>query len=845
VWGGYKVLDGWLIGYTDEAEETIPDADKLKGICSEALKGCTALRRLEFGDDSRLVLIGAEALKGCTELKTLVLPPSLTRIGDEACMGCSYLDNVIVPGSVKSIGNCAFKNCTGFTWAQIEHGVESIGEEAFYGCWMITEVDIPSSVSSIGVNAFGGDSLITKVALRGDIRKMSEIFSTYDQITEATVKPGTGAIVDGLFGGCWSLDNVAFLGNCPALANDGRNIYSNTSYVVTYVDNDSTGWDGTPGSHALPMKWPLVGNYRREITYAEEIVAPSVVSFDANGGYPNMQNLDQYSEENMYFPDEPTKADNVFDGWYTQKVGGMRVTTDTVFVHGVYNMLYAHWKPVMCNVTLNANGGTVEDVETGDGKASMKVAVAKGTAVGVLLTPKRTGYAFAGWYTKKSGGTKISAKTKITKNVTYYARWTVKKYSVSVAKSGKGTVKGAGSKAYKSKVTLTATASKGYVFVGWYREQVTRDGEQGTEEVLVNRNAKYTFTMPAEAVKLKARFITTAADKAAIGLSVGGVGVGAMDGGSGQSVLPALTNTCGIVMDPVSVVSEGVTPTSVTVTGLPAGLKYDANKGRITGVPTTAKTYTVKFTVKSRGASRAWTQKWTIKALQKFARGTFNGWTRRVEENAPYQRKVTVSVTTAGKITAKVGSLSFSGTGWSRRVVDNAPYRETYVANLRAVRTVGTGKSAKKYTDVLTLTLDPAAEWTEDQLTGRVATFNGTISLADAVASLEGEVALVPSNVDIDVSARRNPFGDNAEAKAIAADLAALGTQKIVDGDGVSWNVKVATSGVATITRTTGSGKNKKTISATAVVELANDGDGYSASARFLVSGKVVEIDWQ
>ena len=138
VQGGYKVINGWVVGYTDEAEETIPDADSLKGICSGALMGCTALKRLEFGDRARLVSIGAEALKGCTELKTLVLPPSLTRIGNEAFMGCSYLDDVIVPGGVKSVGARAFKNCTGFTYAQIEHGVESIGEEAFYGCWRIT-----------------------------------------------------------------------------------------------------------------------------------------------------------------------------------------------------------------------------------------------------------------------------------------------------------------------------------------------------------------------------------------------------------------------------------------------------------------------------------------------------------------------------------------------------------------------------------------------------------------------------------------------------------------------------------------------------------------------------------
>ncbi len=364
VQGGYKVMNGWVLGYTDEAEETMPDADNLKGVCSEALKGCSALKRLEFGDRARLVSIGAEALKGCTELKTLVLPPSLTRIGNEAFMGCSYLDDVIVPGGVKSVGARAFKNCTGFTYAQIEHGVESIGEEAFCGCWRITEVDIPSSVSSIGQNAFGGDSSITKVALRGDIRQMSQIFANYQSIREATVKAGSGSLVDGLFGGCSSLETVRFLGDCPALANNGANLYQNANWsLVTYVSKDSTGWDGTAGSHTLPMAWPLVGSYRRSITYADDISAPHAVAFDANGGTPKTQNVEQRSETPFVLPKEPTRAGYTFAGWWTEKNGGVKVTEGTVFIEGVYSYLYAHW--------LKPGQIVLEGVFSGTGKVSL------------------------------------------------------------------------------------------------------------------------------------------------------------------------------------------------------------------------------------------------------------------------------------------------------------------------------------------------------------------------------------------------------------------------------------------------------------------------------------------
>ena len=273
---------------------------------------------------------------------------------------------------------------------------------------------------------------------------------------------------------------------------------------------------------------------------------------------------------------------------------------------------------------------------------------------------------------------------------------------------------------------------------------------------------------------------------------------------------------------------------SVTATGLPPGLKY--SKGVISGVPSKVGTYTVKLTFKNAlGWTKTFTMKMQVKALPAFARGTFNGWS--YDADYYYKRKVTVSVTTAGKITAKVGTLSFARTGWT---VDEAG---RYCANLLTTRTVGTGKKAKKYTDVLTLTLDPEKGWTEDQLSGAVATFNGTVKLADALVALNGgESALVPSNADLYVSARRNPFGDNADAKALAAELVALGTQTLTDDDGLVWNLKVASNGVATIARTTGTGKNKKTVSATAVV--AWNGDDYGSYAVFLVDGKIIEVSW-
>ena len=224
---------------------------------------------------------------------------------------------------------------------------------------------------------------------------------------------------------------------------------------------------------------------------------------------------------------------------------------------------------------------------------------------------ERDGCAFKGWFTKKSGGVKVTAKTKVTKNVTWYAQWTAKKYAVKVTKVGKGTVTGTGSKAYKSKVTLKATASKGYVFQGWHEKIVnSEEGIVNSSEAerLVSRKAAYSFKVPVGGRTLVAKFLTTAQDKAGIGLTFGDVGVGA-SGLAGRETLPAVTNVCGVAIEAVSIAASGLTPVSVTVTGLPTGLKYDTKKKAVVGVPTVAKTFTAMITVKSLGASRSWSVK--------------------------------------------------------------------------------------------------------------------------------------------------------------------------------------------------------------------------------------------
>ena len=143
-------------------------------------------------------------------------------------------------------------------------------------------------------------------------------------------------------------------------------------------------------------------------------------------------------------------------------------------------------------VKFNANGGSGSTTYGAFVGYSLKKACYKS-----LPKATRKGYKFKGWYTKKSGGTKVTINTKVKKrSVTFYAHWTAKKYTIKIKKSGSGTVSGGGTKAYNSKVTLKAKPASGYVFKGWYL-----DGE------LKSTSKSWTIKVPLNGATYKAKFV--------------------------------------------------------------------------------------------------------------------------------------------------------------------------------------------------------------------------------------------------------------------------------------------------------------------------------------------------
>jgi len=102
-------------------------------------------------------------------------------------------------------------------------------------------------------------------------------------------------------------------------------------------------------------------------------------------------------------------------------------TSQTITTSNDGVQIEAKYKKVSKNkIVFNGNGGKIGSKKTVVKNVNKGAKISKFPA-----SPKRAGYNFKGWYTKKSGGTKISVNTKPTKSVTYYAQWEKKRSSTT------------------------------------------------------------------------------------------------------------------------------------------------------------------------------------------------------------------------------------------------------------------------------------------------------------------------------------------------------------------------------------------------------------------------------
>ena len=150
-----------------------------------------------------------------------------------------------------------------------------------------------------------------------------------------------------------------------------------------------------------------------------------IVTFDGNGGTPSVGSMTTTDRKLTSLPSASRSGSYSFYGWYTEKSGGTKITTDTVFHTNA--TVYAHWtytggggggyNPPVTYYTLRFETGGGSDIPSVQGTYNTYIDLTK-------YVPTWRGHAFIGWYSERSLTNKVSG-VYLTKDMTVYAGWRV------------------------------------------------------------------------------------------------------------------------------------------------------------------------------------------------------------------------------------------------------------------------------------------------------------------------------------------------------------------------------------------------------------------------------------
>ena len=160
-------------------------------------------------------------------------------------------------------------------------------------------------------------------------------------------------------------------------------------------------------------------NSTKETDYASapvEIINKCTVTFDSNGGSGSMPNMMVSENSKITLPEcsfNPPSSDKAFKSWKVSSIAGYSDPGDEVTI--LYDtQVKAIWATAY-SVTFNMNGH-------GTAPASQKVA--SGNKAVMPSDPSASGYAFGGWYKDSACTETYDFNTKVTTDITLYAKWT-------------------------------------------------------------------------------------------------------------------------------------------------------------------------------------------------------------------------------------------------------------------------------------------------------------------------------------------------------------------------------------------------------------------------------------
>ena len=490
----YSSVDG--IVFNKEKTELI--------ICPEQKEGAYTL-------PETVTKIADEAFSR-SKITHITLSENIQQIGEGAFID-SHLYIIEMPGNtrIKNIEDNTFYNCRYLYEVVLPESIETIGKSAFERCGTLSSVEIQKNIKSIDSTAFSGYTGII-IGYKGTVAeqyaKSNNITFIAKKLPKYTVKfivEGTETIVEVEEGNAATAPQVQErLGYTFLWDRDFSNITSDitvngrytpktdTPYIIEHYKQDTNlntytkeveNRTGITGTTAQAIAKENYTGFKENTTHPQRVQSGTIagdgsltlklyydrmdytVTLNANGGNISSGEINSYKygiEKTL--PINVTKTGHTFGGWYeNSNCTGTAVTkiSNTETGNKTY---YAKWTVQTYTVTLNKNGGTVNEGDV--------TSYTYGTEKTLPTNVTKTGHTFGGWY--ENSNCTGTAVTKIsnteTGNKTYYAKWTVQTYTVTLNKNG-GTVNEGDvtSYTYGTEKTLPTDVTKtGYTFGGWY-----------------------------------------------------------------------------------------------------------------------------------------------------------------------------------------------------------------------------------------------------------------------------------------------------------------------------------------------------------------------------------------
>ena len=502
-----SIGDGAFSGCSSIESVTIPDG--VTTLRSSVFSGCRALTSIQI--PSSVTSIFSSALQNCSSLASITLPDGLTNIGDYAFNGCSSLTSITLPWEVANVGRSAFDGCIALSEVVFEGQAPIFGVYCFYG--VTATVWYPGYEESWTESvrkAYGGTLTWQPYGVytlhydaNGGTNAPAEQTKYRGRpLTIADAPRWTGHSFLG-----WSEDPYAAAPTYQPGASwtEDRNVIL---YAVWEIDTYPVVYDANGGSGAPAGQVKTYGETLKLSSqlplHDNEPLTPYTVIFSLNGGqgapermtagreivytfaawntrqegngsayspgdnYTENRALQLYAQWNCETKTDsielpvPTRVGHAFRGWSADPnassgANGTYTPTEDA-------TLYAIWAIDSYTVSYNANGGSGAPAEQTKIWGENLTLSAK--------RPSREGYTFLGWATDKNASTaeyQPGAVYTANAELTLFAVWQIKIYSVSYHANGGSGAPAEQTKIWGENLTLSAKrpSREGYTFLGW------------------------------------------------------------------------------------------------------------------------------------------------------------------------------------------------------------------------------------------------------------------------------------------------------------------------------------------------------------------------------------------